>query len=55
MTDNEYIVSELSKALRDGSETIKLKAMGLHGESRWVSINREDFGKVLGLFQEENK
>ncbi|MFE0472601.1 hypothetical protein ACFW2V_13400 [Streptomyces sp. NPDC058947] len=41
MTNAEYIESEFRKALRDDHgpvETIRVKAEGPYGSSRWVSL-----------------
>lgn len=50
MTDAEYTEHELRKALRDDHgpvETIRVKAEGPYGSSRWVTLTVAEYEKVI--------
>lgn len=51
MTWAEYVESELRKALREGAggpvETIRVKAEGPYGSSRWVTLTVAEYEKVI--------
>lgn len=51
MTNAEYVEHELRKALRKGGggpvETVKIKAEGPTGSSRWVSLTVPEFEALI--------
>jgi hypothetical protein len=51
MTDAEYIERELRKALKEGAggpvETVRVKAEGPTGSSRWVSLPVEVYKTMI--------
>lgn len=51
MTDAEYVEYEFRKALREGAggsvETIRVKAEGPTGSSRWVTLRVAEFEQMI--------
>lgn len=51
MTDAEYVESELRKALREDAgepvETVRIKAEGPCGSSRWVTVSAAEYETMI--------
>jgi len=45
---NDYKTLELESI--GASDYHKLKVIGENGETRWLSINEEEFNKIKGIF-----